>query len=691
MSILSVLILITWEFSLFYVSFLIANLEIRKRSISTSLTSIGAVLGIKLLLGALIPQWIVFFGPISTQKILGTSILVILLVTVFARKYEDFYELCLNYYGSIITTMNRKILLLTCSLVLIAPAIGSAIGVIVEADSIINSDSLISVMKGTLTPLDYPWNYSMFWESGYLPSIHLLNSTIFIGILNLQCLMFLLIGIKSLLNELSISKINARLLLVATSLSGLVWGYSPNGISTLKNDLILGSSTIWLIVIFLRYIQSRPITYWHQSIMLVSSCFILCKFSGLVILGLFLGLTISLKGRKIFLFKIRNLIILTLSLVLTNGLYYFSNIIEHGNPISPFSFKAGFLSLPGEVDTSGTRVIDHINELKTYEYFFQLNNLVNSRVGTFFAVNFGICLLYVLFSFLKKKMSKKTLDVYLSLLFVGLWLIFLITPWSAGITSEPFFYLQHGYSFRYAIASVMLTVILSTYAIESVSATSFKFAIPLNILVVIMSLEYLYATPWVGIARYIDLEMVTLSVFLIGILPSTLIYLSKNVPKLGFIWIVYLIVLIPGIKYFEDSSSSKFGWELNALEDFPSSSAQVFLGNWDSRIAKLDGLLMPNAFPVVSEVGVERYGGLYNFTPETSQINSLVEESGVLFTSYPSSIFSERDFQVITSYMSKAGYNLVSYRPNSIAFFRKFSNRQCDPRKEWCHLPEYKK
>jgi hypothetical protein len=688
MTILSVFILLSWEISLFYLSIFITHLKIKKITTSNVLTCLGAITGVKLLLGAAIPQWMAFFGLVSSMSFLGTSIFITLSVKVIAKRSQHFDETCKSLFESIKKVLHAKFLPLTCLLASIAPAIGSAFGVIVEADSIINSNSIISIMKGNLSPLEYPWNYSMLWESSYLPSIQLLNSTIFIGVINLQNLAFLLFGIKSLLNELAISKLNANLILIGTSLSGLVWGYTPNGISTLKNDLILGTTTLWLVAISIRYMSSRQILHLHKIILIVSCCFILSKFSGVFILVFFFGLLALLRRKTFFQIDLRYSLFLILAILLTNGVYYLANFVEHRNPIFPFNFKIGKFSLPGEIDTSGTRLIDQLDQVKTYEYFFQLNNLFNSRIGTLFLLNFLICLLYILNKSFKKKSNISNLDIYLATLFLGLWFMFLITPWSSGIASEPFFYLEQGYSYRYAIAAVMLTVILSTYATERISKGFLKISILINFLIVLLSIEYLYATPWVGISRYIDLELVFLSVCLIAFLPGMLLYVFKSSINLRLALVFYGLVLIPSLQFFEDSGTSKFGWELEALENFPSSSAQVFLGTWGPDLPKLDGLLMPNAYSVIKEVGAARYGGLQNFTSEVSEIKPLVKQSGVLFTSYPSSNFTERDYQTITSYMFEAGYNMVQFRPYSIAFFRKDGSRPCEASKEWCPAPE---
>jgi hypothetical protein len=677
---LNLLIFVYWEVGLIFSSFCLSAIyisyyKLQKYPISLGL---GLFLGVKLLLGAALPQWLSLIGALSATRIFTLTSVIVLMSSIcflnLAKRYGDstFWKRYLVWH--VYKKQDLIFVALVCAC--LAPGIASSFGPILEADSIGYSHSLISIIQGKITPLDYPAHFSALWESSYLPSISLLGSTIYCPIINLETLAFMAIGVFAICEILRFKKSVIQLLFLVVITQGQLWGYTPSGISTLKNDLVFSAATIWICLSCLLILKNSDIKYFSPAFLAIGTTFILCKFSGVLPLFLIMFVTLFLTKSWIQFSKQKlKILAFTFSVALfSNGFYYVYNLLSYGNPVAPYELDLGIVKLNGTVQAENTRIIDRLDSIDTYRYFFQLNNWNESRIGLFFPLFFFLALLNVLFVVLRFK-EYGYLDLlaqrFISIISALLWMIFIVTPWTSGTQDVPYFYLEEGFSFRYASAAIILSTVSAIILLLKLAQVGEKLVLFVLTLQFLAQIKYLYGTLWAGVSRYLDFEFILISVIVFGVLPFFL-FISTRWRKTRIAFsVAYLCLFFVLLPKFAAHDKGITGWEMDALSFLEKSelkSERVGLIDWEGNNPQLSVFVWPNAFSVLSYISIDQYVGTINPSLQSSVFSLENSPDVLLMTSYPGSPFLESDIEKVSRYFDKFGYEFIESKPWSLAF-----------------------
>ena len=361
------------------------------------------------------------------------------------------------------------------AVVLVSPALGSSITLVLEGDSIVQSHWLLRAAAGTGHPFDFNKNYVALWQAAYLPGLVLGNSIAQLALSSVQAALLFALVAYLLARVLGLTTLVAGLLAVTALLSGHLWGNYITGVGTLKNDTIAAAGTLLLVLAAVRFVRAGQLDFSLAIVLSGGLVFASTKSAGPVQVILVLGLLAVFFHRQLLALNGRSGLLLAavvLAFMTTCGLYYLRNWYEFGNPFYPVPIKLGPIALPGTLELNGLSIMDNRTNPEIWRMFFGLGAHRTSKTAAAFVV---LVLLFAAMPFVllwwrikdqrmgagqTSTMPTRTIIWLLWLITLGLWSLYLYTPWSSGSPDNPTVFLQGHNSFRYAIANTQLLLTL---------------------------------------------------------------------------------------------------------------------------------------------------------------------------------------------------------------------------------------
>ncbi|MCV0393506.1 MAG: hypothetical protein K5790_09505 [Nitrosopumilus sp.] len=432
-----------------------------------------------------------------------------------------------NYYkeiSSLVVSFIDKFLnwkaIVVFSLVL--PVILFVIRPIDEADSSQVLNYMFDWLLNETNPYIITARGPGYWELAYLPSLVITNNDSFFWITSFKPFFIIVtvsylvgraIGLPNRLNWFTV---------FSCSMFFILW-FRTSGVSTLKADLLLGAGVILFAFAILRVMRGdfnrTSLVFFLSGII-----FVLAKWNGLAILFCSIILLILFNKNKILFEHKKFLLIIPIGIAvvfLTSGHYYVENLIEFGHPLAStmFETRSDYVFK----DLANTSIFSNLNNEKMYEYLLYYEPNIK-RAGFLFSaiVLFGfIGTLGTLFYFTRFYFKTKHFEsniLFLSIFILLGWLIFLITPLSAGPKPDDFWHIETFNTLRYAVGTIILTEVFFVYFL-------WKIRIPQLIIFGIISINLvsrLVSFYW-QIYPYLDLSFI-----IYPIIVSIIILLLKN-------------------------------------------------------------------------------------------------------------------------------------------------------------------
>lgn len=465
-----------WEASLFIMGLGVAlwSLKGAPEDRSNGGVLITCALCIKLLVGAVIPQTAAFFGGSSLALLLSVAILSASLgVWLVSRSYLLRDTLFRNS-----VRISPDVVLAGMALIALAPAVAVSYMPLVETDSVTYGASIMKMMSGTLSPMQFSGHYVALWESTYIPNFLLSKTTYLFPFISLQASLLFACAAYTISRQLGLGALLATSLAVAGLLSGHFWGSIPSGAATLKNDTISAAGLLCFAAGVLRWADLRTFDRASTVLLSVGLSFGMTKSSGPVplILATFVACLLWTEASKKIPRSLHSLLIIVAVAMVSSGLYYAHNWYTTGSPVFPFAIRLGPIAFDGPVDLSGTKLIDHVRSAEMWSYFFGLDTYYKNKAGLLFPGLFVFSLVLAPFIslLLGKTPDTKRQVLFLWVLSALAWYIYFGTPWSAGVTPQDFFYVSQQSSMRYALGAIQLSLILCAVSIEQLGRRTGK-------------------------------------------------------------------------------------------------------------------------------------------------------------------------------------------------------------------------
>ena len=367
---------------------------------------------IKLLLGAAIPQTALFvFGGLGLWTLLGAAIVLALAAGALWRRLTRPSQ---RVYCSAVFSggLSPTLGLVCAALVLLAPVIENSVAPVLEVDSIRHSHFLLKFIDGSAHPFEFFNNYTVLWESSYLPSLVLTDSVYYFALTSVQAPLLFALAAYLLARCLGLSVLAAGLTALAAVLCGQFWGSIGTGAGTLKNDAIAAAGVMLLLLSALRFIKAGQVETSNAVILTGGLVFASIKFSGPIIAGALFVLLGVFFHKKVLGMNARTIALISAAIALflaTSGLYYLRNLWQFGNPVYPFILHLGPVTLPGSAafDPAGTRIVDHFFDPQIWRYFFGIDSNAAERTAFLIKTWFALFLLVPVGILTAKQLSAK--------------------------------------------------------------------------------------------------------------------------------------------------------------------------------------------------------------------------------------------------------------------------------------------
>ncbi len=441
---------IIWESSLFLIAALISD----KTRISEYIGKLPSIIIFKLFLASFISQIMVLLY-IDNDFIYLITILLLTALALIVRVPSVIHK-----YHNNCPKESEYIFLALLIVFIFFPIICYSIGHILEQDSRHYIYSLIQMSKGLKSIYETPIEYNFYWEMAYIPSLILTKSLSYTWLTSLQAVLLEALLVFSI----SIHIIKDRKLSFLIAILSIAMYHQfriPSGIVSIKNDMIYACGILLYINIILRGRMNLKFSSLALIIGIASS-FIIVKYSGILVL-IITSILYLIRTAWIDKINVRNTTILfcwvALISILAGGHYYIKNILLYGNIFYPMKIKLAWIELPGILFLDGTSLLDAFKAGKGWKEFL---------IGTDH-INIGYLFPILLFVFICSLSKLKTLyneksSIALVILFtLTIWLIFIVSYWSASNTPIDLFYIMYQSNFRYITAGIALIYILANW------------------------------------------------------------------------------------------------------------------------------------------------------------------------------------------------------------------------------------
>lgn len=312
------------------------------------------------------------------------------------------------------------------------------------------------LQHGRVSLLSY-WNYPQVWEYQAVPALLLGPGDILAVVPRLTGAVLLLLTTTEVGRRLGLS---ARASWTAgwfAVLSPLVWGLE-HGEGTFKNDVAMAVGVLLGILAIERAVRR------------VGGCGALFSASAFLMVGtkptgfLFTSIVVAILAAVGLVRRRRPPLLraglLAGSLMMVPGATQLANLVEHGNPIFPFSMKIGSVEiLAGTLDVTGTSILEHAWDARTWEVLLRGTR---DRAGreTPTVIGAGVVGLAIAIIGLDRRRTPRAPRRCTALVFAGsvtvLTIAWLGTPWSRGVSDADVQFLSSGLTLRYALAPVVV-------------------------------------------------------------------------------------------------------------------------------------------------------------------------------------------------------------------------------------------
>ena len=306
------------------------------------------------------------------------------------------------------------------------------------------------------------WNYPQCWEYQFVPSFLLLRSDVLVAIPGFLGVVALLLAVRELAARLSLGGRLGHLLAFTVATLPIVWR------EPLKNDPVFAFALLLGILAVDRAARRLRGGFWliQLSVFLVFGT----KPSGFLYVGALAAAYLTVvwltRGDKpASRFGLLPALLFTLFFQASAAAVQLWNFFRNGNPVFPLRFELlGLDVFPGKLDLSGTSILDHLGQVETWK---QLLFGGGRGVGAEWPLLPALALLAALVSVIslgaarRLPRARKDLALILPLVASLLWVLFIATPWSRGVTPETMQFLRSGNSLRYAIAVLALSYLVA--------------------------------------------------------------------------------------------------------------------------------------------------------------------------------------------------------------------------------------
>ena len=252
------------------------------------------------------------------------------------------------------------------------------------------------------------------------------------------------------------------------------------------------------------------------------------------------------------------------------------------------------------------------------------------------------------------------------------------TIWSAGIQSDPYFYIRTHNTFRYTIAHVQLLLILAVVCLFALGRFGRLLAFALlglellgrvdHLLELVRWYEFPSYQPELG--RLLWLVQTTLFWFCAGtaLLVLFAVVTRMNPPAVAASIVLLLAFFSP---YIYERNRLGHGWQLLAMDDVQTGpgpcSASVL--TWPAQESTLSVWLLPYAFAATGSDLRCRYAGETSIAALTQRReNEAPLPDYIVATTYYGTVLSDGDLRTISAAMNDAGYSLLLRKPHSAVY-----------------------
>ena len=343
----------------------------------------------------------------------------------------------------------------------------------------IHGPMIVEWLQTAKIPLLWHYNYPLCWEYQFAANMMLMGSDVLVVVPRVMIVVTLLLMLKEVGCRIGLGGALSQLTAWLSALTPLVFGIHGQG--AFKNDAALAVGLLACLLAVDRLWRGHPGGFWALQLGVFLAI-------GMKSTGLILGLGFLVLGSLIAIWHARKelrpkrvgwVLVGILLLQATPLALPMTNLVENGSPFFPIVMEVGdWIKLPGKVSLKGTSILEHRKDPGIWRIFATgAGRKIGFETPLLWLV-LGAAVLWWTFRWggllLKQGPRAALFDrslfplMFYSVAVMVLWLMFLATPWTAGIDPESLGFVSSGGSLRYALAAVGLTYLLSIALLRDV-------------------------------------------------------------------------------------------------------------------------------------------------------------------------------------------------------------------------------
>ncbi len=335
-------------------------------------------------------------------------------------------------------------------------------------------------------PLLWHYNYPLCWEYQFTANMLLMRSDLLVVVPRVLIILSLLLVLKEVGHRIGLGGALSQLTAWWSVLTPLVFGVHGQG--AFKNDAALAVGLLTCLLAVDRLWRGHRGGYWALQLGVFLA--IGMKSTGLILgigflvlgslIALWNGRTASAPGR-IGAERVAWVLVGVLLLQATPLALPMTNLAKNGSPFFPIMMEIGdWIELPGKVSLKGTSILEHRQDDRIWRTFATgAGRKVGFETPILWLI-LGVAALWwaLRWSALWVQRGPKVAlfhPTFFPLVFytvaaLVLWIMFLATPWTAGIVPDSLGFVTSGGSLRYALAAVGLTYFLAIAFLSRLSS-----------------------------------------------------------------------------------------------------------------------------------------------------------------------------------------------------------------------------
>ncbi|MEM6453471.1 MAG: hypothetical protein AAF772_00110 [Acidobacteriota bacterium] len=361
------------------------------------------------------------------------------------------------------------------------------------------------------------WNYPLLWEQQFVVPLVLVGRDTLVVVPRLLSVVLLMLAVREIGRALGLPARRARAAAWLVALTPLIWGLTGEG--SLKGDVVFAVGVL-LGLRALATLRARPApAALGLRVLLPGTLALLlllgskatgvaygALLAGLMTLGLLLlrrwrsrrdGRADAPPPSRDARATIDAAALLTLIALLcaSMALPQLRALVEHGNPVYPITVQLGErVLLMGRGDVGGTALLDHVGDAATWNAWLQG---AFRRLGpSVFLLVLGLAGALRLAIHGPRSPRGAVTARALALASLLLFLLYLRTPWTRGLTPDQLAVAMSGFGLRFALAPLTLFALCAVAAWPRGAAAGWRVA---GALLAAISA----ALPWIVAARWL--------------------------------------------------------------------------------------------------------------------------------------------------------------------------------------------